>query len=149
MTTWALLMEQNIHARHGSTWSVAVLGHVDGTREEALTALRERVDRFDPSVFHTVKRRRLYGDGDGFMLLVEGRFARAWHYRFKLAELLEDSARPPAPPPPPEPKPEPVERWQPPRPRSPKPPKPPQPPAPPREVDIPERPAWLGRDDLA
>ncbi|KJY24613.1 hypothetical protein VR44_34860 [Streptomyces katrae] len=146
MPTWALLLEQNIHRRHGSAWSVTVLGHVDGTREEALTALRERVDRFDPSVFYTVKRRRLYGDGDGFMLLVEGRFARAWHYRFKLAELLEDSA---PPPPPPEPKPEPVERWQPPRPRSPKPPKPPQRPAPPREVDIPERPAWLGRDDLA
>ncbi|MFF4365500.1 hypothetical protein [Streptomyces sp. NPDC001594] len=141
-------MEQNIHGRHGSTWSLTVLGHVDGTRQDALAALRARADGFDPALFTKVTRRRLYGDGDGFMLLVEGRFARAWHYRFKLAELLEDSA-PPPPPRPPTREPKPVERWQPPSPRSPKPPKPPQPPAPPREVDIPERPAWLGRDDLA
>ncbi|MEU3408494.1 hypothetical protein ABZ766_31705 [Streptomyces sp. NPDC006670] len=129
-------MEQNIHGRHGSTWSVSVLDHVDGTREEARAALRARADSFDPALFTKVTRRRLYGDGDGFMLLVEGRFARAWHYRFKLAELLEDSAPPPAPP-----QPKPVEQ--------PKPPKPPQPPAPPQEVDIPELPNWLGRDDLA
>ncbi|MFH7598811.1 hypothetical protein WDV06_27500 [Streptomyces racemochromogenes] len=140
-------MEQNIARGHGLAWSLSVLGHVEGTREEAQAALRERADRFDPALFSKVTRRRLYGDGDGFMLLVEGRLARAWHYRFRIAELLEDSA--PPPPPPPEPKPEPVERWQPPSPRSPKPPRPPQPPAARHEVDIPERPAWLGRDDLA
>lgn len=141
MTTWALLLERNIPKRHGLAWSVTVLGHLDGTREEALTALRARADAFDPGLFAKVQRRRLYGDGDGFMLLLETRFARAWHYRFKLAELLEDSA-----PPPPPPQPEPVEIRKPPNPRS---PRPPQPPAVPQEADIPERPAWLGRDDLA
>lgn len=147
MTTWALLMEQNIPKGHGLAWSVTVLGHVDGTREEALTALRARADAFDPALFTKVNRRRLYGDGDGFMLLMEGRFARAWHYRFKLAELLEDSAPPPPPPEPkPEPKPKPVEQR---KPRRPRPPRPPQPRAAPREADIPERPSWLGRDDLA
>ncbi|MFF2197375.1 hypothetical protein [Streptomyces sp. NPDC058157] len=137
-------MERNIHGRHGSTWSLSVLGHVDGTREEALAALRARAEAFDPALFTKVTRRRLYaeGDGNGFMLLVEGRFARAWHFRFKIAELLHDSA----PPPPPPPQPEPVRQR---KPRSPRSPRPPRPRAAPQEVDIPERPAWLGRDDLA
>ncbi|MEU8432367.1 hypothetical protein AB0F18_05560 [Streptomyces sp. NPDC029216] len=49
-------MEQNIARHHGSAWSVSVLGHVDGTREEALAALRARADAFDRTATATAPK---------------------------------------------------------------------------------------------
>lgn len=133
--TWGLILERNLGERQGPTWSVGVMAHVEGTQEEALAALRERVDAFDPGLFRKVTRRVVYREGDGFLVVVETRFGWPHHYRFKAVEVVSDSA-----PPPPPAKPEPVPEQ---RPR-------PGPTAPPGPWDagVPDRPAWLGRDDL-
>lgn len=141
MPTWGLVLERNIGERQGLTWSVGVMAHVEGTREEDLAALRERVDGFDPGLFRTIKRRVVYREGDGFLVVVETRFGLPHHYRFKAVEVVSDSAPPPPPPPPePEPRPEPA----------PVPRRRPPPPPPPKDWDaeVPDRPAWLGRGDL-
>ncbi|MEU8497766.1 hypothetical protein [Streptomyces lavendulae] len=140
--TWGLLLERNIGEHRGMTWSVGVMGHVEGTREEALAALRERVDGFDPGLFRTVRRRVVYREGDGFLVVVEVRFGWPRHYRFQAVEVVSDSAPPPpVPEPRPEPEPAPV------RPR--RAPAPAPAPAPKEwDAEVPEKPAWLGRDDL-
>ncbi|MGO4461555.1 hypothetical protein AB4039_30310 [Streptomyces sp. M-16] len=145
MPTWGLILERNIGEHRGLTWSVGVLGHVEGTGEEALAALRERVDAFDPGLFRKVVRRVVYREGDGFLVVVEPRFGLPHHYRFKAVEVVSDSAPPPPEPEPlPEPRPEPV-----PVPRRGHPVPPPPPPPKAWDADVPDRPAWLGRDDLA
>ncbi|MFJ8750072.1 hypothetical protein ACIREO_12185 [Streptomyces sp. NPDC102441] len=151
MPRWGLVVEQNLgFGRQGRMWSVEVMGHVEGTREEALAALRVRAERFDPVHPTTRKRRTLYREADGFLLVVEGVW-QPFHCRFTVAEQLYDSAAPepaeqlgsparergepgagdPAPPraKPPEPEPEPG-------------------PPPAWDAEVPEVPSWLGRDDL-
>ncbi|WP_250290463.1 hypothetical protein [Streptomyces atroolivaceus] len=50
MPGWGLVIEENRgYGRHARTWPVDVLGHVEGTREEALAALRLRAERFAPA----------------------------------------------------------------------------------------------------
>ncbi|MFJ9344391.1 hypothetical protein ACIRP0_34705 [Streptomyces sp. NPDC101733] len=144
MALWGLILEQNIGAGRGNRmWSVGVMGHVDGTREEALAALRERAESFEPVHPYTVRRRRLYEEEGGFLVVLEGSW-QEFHIRFTVARQLADSNPPPAPPQ------RPAEPAGPVPPRSPKAPGPPVPPPPPRDWDaeVPERPAWLGRDDL-
>ncbi|MBT2453604.1 hypothetical protein [Streptomyces sp. ISL-86] len=139
MTRWGLLVEQNLGYGHGGrTWSAGVLGHVDGTRDEALAELRRRAERFEPLHPAKPKRRVLYRDGDGFLLVLDGMW-EAFHCRFTVAEQLYDSA---APKPAPEPAPEPE--------LPPPPPPLPPPPPPPKawDADVPERPEWLGRAGL-
>ncbi|MFB0627993.1 hypothetical protein [Streptomyces sp. AB3(2024)] len=140
MPTWGLLLERNIGEHRGLTWSVGVMGHVEGTREEALAALRERVEAFDPGLFRKVRRRVVYREADGFLVVVEVRFGFPHHYRFKAVEVVSDSAPPPPDPEPaprPEPLPVPARR----RPAAPPPPED-------WDAGVPDRPAWLGRDDL-
>ncbi|WP_374195469.1 hypothetical protein [Streptomyces sp. ISL-87] len=102
MTRWGLLVEQNLGYGHGGrTWSAGVLGHVDGTRDEALAELRRRAERFEPLHPAKPKRRVLYRDGDGFLLVLDGMW-EAFHCRFTVAEQLYDSAAlKPLPNPPP------------------------------------------------
>nr|WP_202504958.1 hypothetical protein [Streptomyces sp. SID4912] len=148
-------------------WSVDVLDHVDGTRQEALDVLRARAERFQP--FHPAnpERRFLYQEAEGFLLVVKGVW-RTFHCRFRVAEQVYDSDPPetpadddqadaPADAPAdvePGPVPEPsrpvrkpwrrgVDRG--PRPRAPE-PDPGPPPA--WDTEVPEVPSWLGRDDL-
>ncbi|MGW0787812.1 hypothetical protein ACWD04_06070 [Streptomyces sp. NPDC002911] len=150
MPRWGLVVEENRgYGRHSRTWSVEVIGHVEGTHEEALAALRLRAERFAP--FHPAEpgRRELYQEANGFLLVVHG-FWQPFHCRFSVAEQLYDSAAPepvakhpdapaadregPAPkvPVPPESKP-----------RAPDPGPPPA-----WDAQVPEVPSWLGRDDL-
>ncbi|MFD9289509.1 hypothetical protein ACFWBV_14720 [Streptomyces sp. NPDC060030] len=142
MPRWGLVVEQNLgYGRQGRMWSVGVLDHVEGTREEALAALRIRAERFEPVHPANPKNRALYREANGFLLVVEGVW-QPWHCRFTVAEQVYDSAAP-----------EPVEE-QPdapeqaeavPRPREPG-PGPGLPPA--WDAQVPEVPSWLGRDDL-
>ncbi|MEU1482890.1 hypothetical protein [Streptomyces sp. NPDC005752] len=147
MPRWGLVVEQNLgYGRHGRVWSVDVMDHVEGTREEALEALRIRAERFDPTHPANPERRALYRQTDGFLLVVEG-FWRPWHCRFTVAEQVYDSdapepvaEQPPAPEPGPAPEPD-----RPPEP-SPRTPEPGPPPA--WDAHVPEVPSWLGRNDL-
>ncbi|MFI1224903.1 MULTISPECIES: hypothetical protein [unclassified Streptomyces] len=147
MPRWGLLVEQNLgFGGQRRVWSAGVLDHVDGTREEALQALRERAEAFVPVHPHHARRRRLYREHDGFLLVLDGSW-HSFHCRFTVAEQLMDSAAP-APPPAPDPSPE--EEPEPPAP-APAPRTPPPPPEPPKawDADVPEVPSWYGREDLS
>lgn len=94
MPRWGLVVEQNLgYGRQGRMWSVGVIGHVEGSREEALAALRVRAERFEPVHPSNPKGRALYREADGFLLVVEGVW-QPWHCRFTVAEQLYDSAAP-------------------------------------------------------
>lgn len=94
MPRWGLVVEQNLgYGRQGRMWSVGVIGHVEGSREEALAALRVRAERFEPVHPSNPKSRALYREADGFLLVVEGVW-QPWHCRFTVAEQLYDSAAP-------------------------------------------------------
>ncbi len=147
MPRWGLVVEQNLgYGRQQRVWAAEVLAHVDGTREEALAALRRRAQWFEPLHPANPKRRALYRSGDGFLLVLDG-MLQDFHCRFTVAELLFDSGAPEpgddrdaVPEPAPEPVPETDRRAvaQPPE------------PGPPAawDADVPEVPSWLGRGDL-
>ncbi|MFD8791483.1 hypothetical protein [Streptomyces vinaceus] len=146
MATWGLILETTVGSGEHKHTEAYVMAHVEGGREMALAELERRARAYTPEHPRSPKRRRLFRDGDGFLLVVDG----AWQShatRFSAAELLDDTARPAAaervsdepvaaevlpaptqelPPPPPSPSPT-VER---------------------DEDGVPVKPAWLGRTDL-
>ncbi|MFF3957149.1 hypothetical protein ACFYY1_28600 [Streptomyces sp. NPDC001890] len=145
MTIWGLVMETTVgvgERKHGEAY---VLTHMDGTREEALVELEQRARRHTPEHPRSPKRRRLFRESDGFLLVIDGAW-QSFSTRFTVAELLDDSAAPASPPAhatPPEPEPgsesEPADAV--PAPTS----------TPPVECDadgVPIRPNWWGRTDL-
>ncbi|MEU3206414.1 hypothetical protein ABZ702_21565 [Streptomyces cyaneofuscatus] len=149
MPRWGLLVEQNLGlGGQRRVWSAGVMDHVDGTREEALEALRQRAEEYKPLHPTSPKRRRLYRERDGFVLVLDGAW-QSFHCRFTVLEELYDSAAPePEPQAVPEPEPEPVqppppERRRPVQRRAVQPP-----PEPERawDADVPEVPSWLNRD---
>ncbi len=148
MPRWGLVVEQNLgFGGQRRMWTADVLGHVDGTREEALEALRVRAETYAPTHPFSPRRRRIYREQDGFLLVLDGSW-QSFHCRFTVAEQLLDSAAPepssplePAPEEEPEPSaPDPVRRRT-----------PPPPPEPPKawDADVPEVPSWFGREDLS
>ncbi|MFE4694812.1 hypothetical protein ACFRH6_32755 [Streptomyces sp. NPDC056749] len=148
MPRWGLVVEQNLgYGRQGRMWSVGVIDHVEGSRDEALAALRVRAERFEPVHPANPKSRRLYQQADGYLLVVEGVW-QPWHCRFTVAEQLYDSAaaseRLEEEPSAAEPEPAGPTKAVP-RTRDPE-PDPGPPPA--WDAEVPEVPSWLGRDDL-
>lgn len=150
MPRWGLVVEQNLgFGRQGRMWSVGVMDHVEGTREDALKALRVRAECFEPVHPANPKRRTLYREADGFLLVLEGVW-QPFHCRFTVAEQLYDSA---APEPPAELPASPArEREEPsvsePAPSKAKPLEQDPGPPPAWDAQVPEVPSWLGRDDL-
>ncbi|MEW2071773.1 hypothetical protein [Streptomyces sp. NPDC007346] len=170
MPRWGLLVEQNLGlGGQRRVWSADVMDQVDGTYEEALEALRRRAEVYKPVHPASPKRRRLYRERDGFVLVLDGAW-QSFHCRFTVIEELYDSAAPkpeppavpepePKPEPPavpePEPEPEPPAVPEPVRRRPVQPPPEPEPepepepqPGPDRtwDADVPEVPSWLNRD---
>ncbi|MFF3092966.1 hypothetical protein [Streptomyces cyaneofuscatus] len=144
MPRWGLLVEQNLGlGGQRRVWSAGVMDHVDGTREEALEALRQRAEVYEPLHPASPKRRRLYRERDGFVLVLDGAW-QSFHCRFTVLEELYDSA---APEPHTIPEPEPVQPPPPVR-RRPGRPRPEPEPEPERawDADVPEVPSWLNRD---
>ncbi|MFF3894135.1 hypothetical protein ACFYY3_13240 [Streptomyces sp. NPDC001812] len=149
MTTWGLVIETTMGVGERKHTEAYVLAHVTGEREEALAELERRARNHSPAHPRNPKRRRLLRQDDGFLLVVDGAW-QSFVTRFTVAELLEDSAAPPAPEPVvetvPNPAPEPVVEA----------PSTPVAAAPePAEQQIeryadgvPVKPAWLGRTDL-
>ncbi|MCT2591269.1 hypothetical protein LHJ74_15370 [Streptomyces sp. N2-109] len=91
-TMWGLLVEENEgFGGQRRVWSPTIIGHMDGTREEAMKALRGRAERYTPTHPSSPRRRLLYENTDGFLLVVEGA-TQDFHCRFTLATLLSDSA---------------------------------------------------------
>jgi hypothetical protein len=148
MARWGLIIERMQGVGNSAAWEHRVVKHCDGTREQAMEALQALAMRYAAS--H--KRARLYRSDDGFVLVVFGWLGDR-DYRFSVAELVWSSEllAEPEPEPEPEPKPEPQDAGPPqgafPLPRPPRPAPPPEP-EPPWDADVPDRPSWLGRDDL-
>ncbi|OLZ66940.1 hypothetical protein AV521_26495 [Streptomyces sp. IMTB 2501] len=145
MAIWGLVVETTMSAGDRKHIEAEVLAHVHGSRAEALAELERRARSYSPEHPRSPRRRRLFRDGDGFLLVVDGAW-QSFATRFTAAELLEDSAAPVAPEPdnapaesvaaPDEPvdqaeeaeEAEPFERYA---------------------DGVPVKPAWLGRDDLS
>ncbi|GAA2313886.1 hypothetical protein OKJ48_10415 [Streptomyces kunmingensis] len=146
MPTWGLVVEMTVGMGERKHAEAYVLAHVEGTRDEALAELEDRVRRHAPEHPRNPKRRRMFRTGDGFLLVVDGAW-QSFSTRFTVAELLADSAAP-APEPVAEPAPvpasEPVDAVP--------PPATPQPETDPvarYDDGVPVKPSWLGRADLS
>ncbi|MFD9356398.1 hypothetical protein [Streptomyces sp. NPDC060031] len=87
VTWWGLIVEQNSGSGSDLTWSVDILGHTSGTREDALAALQAKAERYVPKHPHKARRRALYRQSDGFLLVLDGRY-RQYLCRFTVAEQL-------------------------------------------------------------
>ncbi|MFG2630553.1 hypothetical protein [Streptomyces sp. NPDC048473] len=148
MATWGLVIETTVGVGERKHAEAYVLAHIEGTREEALVELERRARSHTPAHPRSPKRRRLFREGDGFLLVIDGAW-QSFSTRFTVAELLHDSAAPAVPPVVPATEPNPAAAAPPP------PPPPSSPPSPPssspveRYADgVPVRPVWLGRTDV-
>ncbi|MFJ7490996.1 hypothetical protein ACIQZB_07015 [Streptomyces sp. NPDC097727] len=144
MATWGLVMETTVGAGERKHTEAYVLAHLEGTREDALMELERRARNHTPEHPRSPKRRRLFREGGGFLLVIDGAW-QSFSTRFTVAELLDDSAAPP----PPAVEPEPAEL----EPAAPEPevavPPPPSSSPVERYADgVPVRPSWLGRTDV-
>ncbi|MDH6125662.1 hypothetical protein [Kitasatospora sp. GP82] len=93
MARWALVVEENEGAGQYMTWSPRVLTEVEGTREEAVAALKQLVPGYTPRHPMSSRQRTLYRDGDSYLLVSQGQ-RRTFHTVFKVWEVLWDSNRP-------------------------------------------------------
>ncbi|WP_165686239.1 hypothetical protein [Streptomyces sp. KO7888] len=142
LPAWGLVVETTVGTGERKHTEAQVVGHVNGSRQEALAELERRARSYSPTHPLSPRRRRLLRVGDGFLLVVDGAW-QSFVTRFTVAELLEDSAAPRIPEPEPEAEaaPEPVAEATPPASAEAREP----------ELDadgVPVRPAWLGRRDL-
>ncbi|MFF1357614.1 hypothetical protein [Streptomyces sp. NPDC058297] len=141
MATWGLIVEMTVGTGERKHMEASVLGHVEGSREQALAELAERIGCYTPEHPRSPKRSRLFRIADGYLLVIDGAW-QSFSSRFTVAELVKDSAAPP------EPQPLPAHAGTPPA-------------APPEDVapaagptvdryedGVPVKPAWLGRTDL-
>ncbi|MFE5028400.1 hypothetical protein ACFRAO_35165 [Streptomyces sp. NPDC056656] len=136
MATWGLIVEMTVGAGERKHVEASVLGHVEGSREQALAELAERIGRYTPEHPRSPKRSRIFRTADGFLLVIDGAW-QSFSSRFTVAELVKDSAAPPLEPQPtPVPTPEDAA------------PAPSGPTADRYEDGVPVKPAWLGRTDL-
>ncbi|MER6524233.1 hypothetical protein [Streptomyces sp. NPDC001508] len=147
VATWGLILEKT-NVKHWDSYitETRVLAYVEGTYEEALAEL-ERHARHSMAHPKKRKRRRLFRNGDDFLMVVDDAW-RSSGIRYTIAELLEDTAAPAKPTDPCEAtmkstagreatKPEPVDTM------------PPASPSEERYPDgVPVKPKWLGRADL-
>ncbi|MFD5511633.1 hypothetical protein ACFWIB_28225 [Streptomyces sp. NPDC127051] len=145
VATWGLILETTVGLGERKHSEAYVMVHVEGEREAALAELERRARAYAPEHPRSPKRRRLFRDGDGFLLVVDG----AWQShatRFSVAELLDDTDRPtPAE----RVGDEPAEAEALPATKPESPPPPSLPPSVERDEDgVPVKPAWLGRTDL-
>ncbi|MFD3700322.1 hypothetical protein ACFWUZ_30055 [Streptomyces sp. NPDC058646] len=69
---------------------------MEGEPEEALAELERRARAYTPEHPRSPERRRLFHDGDGFLLVVDGAY-QSYATCFSAAELLDDTDRPPSP----------------------------------------------------
>ncbi|AXK33159.1 hypothetical protein DVA86_11375 [Streptomyces armeniacus] len=91
-TKWGLIVEENHgYGRANKLWAPHVIGHLEGTHEQAMRALRKQARDFSPVHPTSPRRRRLYEQADGILLVVDG-VTDTYHCRFSVAELIHDSA---------------------------------------------------------
>ncbi|MEO3753982.1 hypothetical protein [Streptomyces sp. B6B3] len=91
MNRWALVVEQSIGVGQNMRWDAEVIVETDGSREEALQLLWHHVQGFSPRHPKYVQRRRIYRDGDGFLVINTGTSMSDFPCRFRLMELVSDT----------------------------------------------------------
>ncbi|QNS07821.1 hypothetical protein [Streptomyces xanthii] len=99
--TWGLMMSCQHANPTGLYKQTRAEGHVTGTRAEAREALHRHVLAFDPARPAMPVRRVIYEDGEGYLVIIQGR-TQTYQYEFKLCRVVLDSqpnAAPPAAPP--------------------------------------------------
>ncbi|MEV0489952.1 hypothetical protein [Streptomyces atratus] len=138
MATWGLVIETTVGVGERKHTEACVLAHMEGTRDEALLELERRARRHMPEHPRSPKRRRLFREGDGYLLVIDGAW-QSFSTRFTVAELLDDSAAPPRRTVTLEVEPEPADAVQPPT---------SSPPVERYTDGVPVRPIWLDRTDL-
>ncbi len=97
VTTWGLVVEATVGLGERKHTEAYVVAHVEGSREAALAQLERRARGYAHEHPRSPKRRRLLRSGDGFLLVIDGAW-QSYATRFSIAELLEDTDRPPPPP---------------------------------------------------
>ncbi|MES9555008.1 MULTISPECIES: hypothetical protein [unclassified Streptomyces] len=141
MAIWGLVIETTVGVGERKHAEAYVLAHMKGTREEALVELERRAREHTPEHPRSPKRRRLFRESGGFLLVIDGAW-QSFSTRFTVAELLDDSAAP-APPSaeatPPVAEPDPADAVPPPS----------TPPVEHYADGVPVRPTWWGRTDLS
>ncbi|MFE0131004.1 hypothetical protein ACFWY6_05385 [Streptomyces sp. NPDC059037] len=148
MATWGLVVETTAGMGERKHPAGFVIGHVEGTREDALTELERRARGYQPEHPRSPRRRRLYRLGDGFLLVIDGSW-QSFSTRLTVAELVQDSAAPPPITPESEPEPGPEPTAAAPDPQDAVPPALNPDPQPTYDDGVPVRPSWWGRTDLS
>ncbi|POX63118.1 hypothetical protein C3492_13220 [Streptomyces sp. Ru62] len=97
MATWGLIRETNVKHWDSYITETHVLAYVEGTYEEALAELERHARHALAHHPKRRKRRRLFRDGDDFLMVVDDGAWRSSGTRFTAAELLEDTAAPAKP----------------------------------------------------
>lgn len=93
MPHWGLIVEQNIRgdgSPQDKRWIGYQLDSVEGTWEQAMQQLLEHVWHFRTRNPTNPRRRRVYREPNGFLLLVAGKTSD-YHARFSVCELLCDT----------------------------------------------------------
>ncbi|MDX2648015.1 hypothetical protein OG937_14365 [Streptomyces sp. NBC_00510] len=93
MARWGLFAEETVGSGDARRWEFELLGHAEGTREEALGKLEEAALAYRPSKPFSVRRSWLYRSGEGFVQVNEG-VTTTYICRFTVAELVRDSKDP-------------------------------------------------------
>ncbi|MGI5341613.1 hypothetical protein ACQEVS_31530 [Streptomyces sp. CA-181903] len=104
MATWGPIVESTVGTGDRKHAEARVSAQVRGERADALARLEKIAREYRPDHPLSHKRRRLFRNADGFLLVIDGSW-QSHATRFTVAELLEDSAAP-AEPTTPEPEPE-------------------------------------------
>ncbi|MCW2875417.1 hypothetical protein [Actinacidiphila oryziradicis] len=95
MATWGLFVEETEGSGDNRRWEAEMLGHFEGTHEEAMEELRRHAVHYKPRHPLSVRRSWLYRDGDGYLMINRG-MTSTYHCRFTAAELVWDSKDPSA-----------------------------------------------------
>ena len=94
VSNWALTVEgRNLD---GAPFGQEILADVTGTREQAMTALWEHMQGFQPPRPMFVRRWWAYRDADGYLARYEGSSGGHHLYVFLLRPLVWTSPQPPA-----------------------------------------------------
>ncbi|MFJ4849856.1 MULTISPECIES: hypothetical protein [unclassified Streptomyces] len=93
MSRWGLFVEETAGSGDSRRWEFDLLGHADGSREDALRALEGAAQAFRPRKPLSVRRTSTYRTADGLLQVNEG-MTTTYICRFTVAELVADSKDP-------------------------------------------------------
>ncbi|MER6683711.1 hypothetical protein [Streptomyces olivaceoviridis] len=97
MATWGLIREASVKHWDSYITETHVFAYVEGTYEEALVELERHARHAMAHHPKKRKRRRLFRNGDDFLMVVDDAAWRSSGIRYTVAELLEDTAAPAKP----------------------------------------------------